>query len=47
MKTDNSNFYRDIEYQYLELFRDCALSKEFLPIFQKFDEIIFFRRNMY
>ena len=47
MTTDNSNFYRDKEYQYLELFRDCTLSKEFLPIFQKFDKTIFFRRNMY
>lgn len=47
MKINNSNFYRDIEYRYLELFRDCALSKEFLPIFQKFNKTILFRRNMY
>lgn len=47
MKINNFNFYRDIEYRYLELFRDCALSKEFLPIFQKFNKTILFRRNMY
>lgn len=47
MKTEITNVYRDIEYRYLELFRDCALSKEFLPIFQKFDKTILFRRNLY
>ena len=47
MKTENTDVYRDIEYRYLELFRDCALSKEFLPIFQKFGKTIIFRRNMY
>ena len=47
MKTETTNAYRDIEYRYLELFRDCALSKDFLPLFQKFDEVILFRRNMY
>ena len=47
MKTEITNVYRDIEYRYLELFRNCALSKEFLPIFQKFDKTILFRRNMW
>ena len=47
MKTENTNAYRDIEYRYLELFRNCALSKEFLPVFPKFDKTILFRRNMY
>lgn len=47
MKTDNTNVYRDIEYQYLELFRDCAMSREFTPIFRKFEDKILFRRNMY
>lgn len=47
MKTENTNVYREIEYRYLELFRDCALSKEFLPLFHKFDKTILFRRNIY
>lgn len=29
MKTDNIDYYKDIEYRYLGLFRDCTLSKEF------------------
>lgn len=47
MKVDTANIYRGIGYRYLELFRNCALSKEFSPILDKFDNTILFRRNIY
>lgn len=47
MNPDNTDFYRDLEYRYLTLFRDCAFSKEFSPILDKFNNTILFRRNLY
>lgn len=47
MKTDNIDVYRSIEYRYLELLRDCVLSKQFSTIFLKFNDSILFRRNIY
>ena len=47
MKIDHTDFYKDLEYRYLELFRDCALSKQFLPISRKFKDTILFRRNIF
>ena len=44
MKVD---IYRGIEYRYLELFRNWALSKEFSPILDKLDNTILFSRNIY
>lgn len=42
MKTYNIDYYKDIEYRYLQLFRDCTLSKEFSPVFLKFNNTILF-----
>lgn len=47
MKVDTINVYRGTEYRYLELFRDCALSKEFSTLSPKINKIILFRRNIY
>ena len=47
MKVVTANIYRGIEYRYLELFRNCALSKEFSPILDKLKNTILFRRNIF
>lgn len=47
MKTYNIDYYKDIEYRYLQLFRDCTLSKEFSPVFLKFNNTILFLHNMF
>lgn len=47
MRNNNVDIYRDIEYRYLELFKECALSRMFSQLFNKLDDIVLFRRNIY
>lgn len=47
MRNDNVDIYRDIEYRYLELFKECALSRMFSQLFNKLDDIVLFRCNIF
>lgn len=47
MMNDTIEMYRDIEYRYLKLFKECALSRMFSRLFSKLDDIVLFRRNIY